>query len=97
LRIKKGTRRKQLTVAPILGLFGSREAKGDIMSDDQQVSTRQAYRAMLIFLERTYDLTRSDDLAGLLGGWQLKVDGETMDPAAWGDWLAAVHSVMNSE
>ena len=57
---------------------------------DDGMSMEDAYRAMLVFLEQAYELTRSEDLAGLLGGWQLTVDGGTMDPAAWQDWVKAV-------
>ena len=61
------------------------------MNEEQvNLSARQAYGAMLIFLKRAYGMTHSDDLAGLLGGWQFSSDGGTMDPAAWNDWLAAV-------
>jgi len=48
---------------------------------------------MLEFLDELYRLTKSDDLGGLLGGFQLTKDGGTMDPAAWSDWLKAVQRV----
>lgn len=48
---------------------------------------------MLAFLDELYQLTKSDDLGGFLGGFQLTKDGGTMDPAAWGDWLEAIRRV----
>ncbi len=58
------------------------------------VTLKQAYEIMLVFLERTYEQTRSDDLAGLLGGFSLLPDGDTADPAAWEDWLDAASVVL---
>lgn len=55
-----------------------------------QLSTRDAYRAMLRFLESYYERTGSDELGALLGGLTIDEDGQPMDPAAWTDWLAAV-------
>ena len=50
----------------------------------------QAYRAMLRFLEDVQSRFGSDDLAALLGGFSLRPDGTTMDPAAAADWRDAV-------
>lgn len=66
---------------------------GDGMEDHLTISVKDAYRAMLAFLDGAYERTQSDDLAGLLGDWQLTTEGGTMDPAAWGDWLAAIERV----
>jgi hypothetical protein len=55
----------------------------------------EAYEAMLAFLERLQQMTGSDDLAVFLGGFQLREDGGTMDPAAWKDWLDAVAKVQS--
>lgn len=55
-----------------------------------QLSVSDGYRAMFRFLEAEYDRTGSDELGALLGGMALDEDGQSMDPAAWADWLAAV-------
>lgn len=47
----------------------------------------QAYNAMQFFLENYYTKTQSDDLGSLLSGMQLFSEGETFDPAMWGEWL----------
>jgi len=62
------------------------------MSD--QISTRDAYRAMFRFLEAYYHRTGSDELGALLGDLAIDEDGQPMDPAAWTDWLAAVNAVI---
>jgi hypothetical protein len=59
----------------------------------KELSVYDAYRAMLLFLEREYGLTHSDDLGGLLGSLQILDDGKPADPAAWSDWLEAVRQV----
>jgi hypothetical protein len=61
------------------------------MSDN--LSPRDAYRAMLRFLEGYYERTSSDELGALLGGLVIDEDGQPMDPAAWTDWIAAIHDV----
>jgi len=56
------------------------------MSDEQQLSMHQAYRAMLAFLERAYELTHSDGLAGLPGGstaMRLASSSGTGDQVRW--------------
>lgn len=60
------------------------------MSPDDQITVRQAYAAMYQYLKKVYDLTGSDDLAGLLGSMSLLPDGQPADPGAWSDWLRAV-------
>jgi len=55
------------------------------------VTSEEAYRAMLAFLEATWERSgRGDELGALLGSLALDADGRPMDPAAWTDWLAAI-------
>lgn len=57
------------------------------------LEVRDAYRAMLFFLENYYRRVPSDEIGALLGGLSLADDGDPMDPAAWSDWLEAVQAV----
>jgi hypothetical protein len=58
------------------------------------LSPEQAFRAMLLFLNEYYGRTQGTaELGEVLGDIQLDAAGSTMDPAAWGDWLAAVDAV----
>jgi hypothetical protein len=60
----------------------------------QQLSPEQAFKAMSVFLERYYERTgRQPELGILLGDLQIAGDGAPFDPAAWGDWLAAIDEV----
>jgi hypothetical protein len=54
------------------------------------LTVEQAYRAMLLFLERECVLTESSDLADLLSGYHIDSHGHTGDPAVWDEWLNAV-------
>ena len=54
------------------------------------LTVEQAYRAMLLFLEKEYTLTESSDLADLLSGYQMDSHGQTEDPAIWNEWMEAV-------
>ena len=52
-----------------------------------------AYRAMFHFLEHQYTLTKSDELAMLLGSMDCQVwsnSSTPADPTMWDDWLVAV-------
>jgi hypothetical protein len=58
----------------------------------QVLTPEQAFHAMSIYLQRYHDRTSGkSDLAALLGDIQINAnDGRPFDPAAWGDWLAAI-------
>jgi hypothetical protein len=62
----------------------------------EQLTIRQAFETMVLFLEGVYSRTGSDDLGSLLGDLQMLDDGTTADPAAWQDWLKSVRSVLAS-
>lgn len=61
-----------------------------------KLSARDAYRAMFLFLETYYDRSGSGELGDPLSGMAINEDGQPMDPAAWGDWLAADSAVIES-
>jgi len=54
------------------------------------MTIKEAYIAMQYFLEQFYERTGSDDVGGLLGDMTLIDDKQTMDSAAWNDWINAV-------
>ncbi|MBN9359557.1 hypothetical protein [Herbaspirillum huttiense] len=60
--------------------------------DEVELTAKQAYRAMLNFLEQEYERTKSDDIAGLLSSlsWEITSDAGPADPGAWQDWMDAV-------
>jgi hypothetical protein len=55
-----------------------------------ELTTHQAFQAMVIFLEKFYDRTQSNDVGGLLGDLMIRPDGSTADPAAWQDWIDSI-------
>jgi hypothetical protein len=58
-----------------------------------RLNERESYAAMVIFLEKYYELTNSSDVGALLGSMQLLEDGTPADAALWSDWLQAIQSV----
>jgi hypothetical protein len=60
------------------------------MKPTDQITVREAYTAMYLYLERVYGFTGSDDVGGLLGSLSLLPDGQPADPAAWTEWTRAV-------
>jgi hypothetical protein len=59
------------------------------------MTSEQAFQAMVLFLERHYERTKSDDIGALLGDLQLLEDGDTADPAALSEWTECVHAARN--
>jgi len=54
------------------------------------LTLKEAYAAMYVFLEKRYNQTKSDDIGGMLGDMSFLQDGSTADPATWGDWLKSI-------
>ena len=67
------------------------------MMQKKMLSPEQAFRAMFIFLKEYYDRTGgTSELGAVLSDIQtnLWADGRPADPAAWGDWLAAIEAAL---
>ncbi len=62
----------------------------------EKLTEKQAFTAMIYFLDQYYQQTQADDLGALLGSLQLLSDGMPIDPALWDDWLMAVEKVLSS-
>jgi hypothetical protein len=55
------------------------------------LTVEEAFKAMVIFLERYYNETHSDDIGSLLSDLILLDDKQkAADPAAWTDWMRAI-------
>ena len=61
-----------------------------------QLTRKQAFEAMVLYLEEFYNRTLSDDVGALLGQLILLEDGSTADPAAWYDWVECVEKVLSN-
>jgi hypothetical protein len=49
------------------------------------LTSKQAYAAIVLFLEGHLARTGSEDISGLLGDMAMRPDGTTADAAAWDD------------
>lgn len=67
--------------------------------EEIKLTIEQAYRAMFYFLENEYNITRSDEIGGMLGSlsWNIWSNGGTGDPAAWKEWQDAVRKALATE
>ena len=63
---------------------------------EEKISIREGFDAMRMFLEEFYNQTQSDDVGSLLGDLQFSSDNNTMDPAAWHDWVECVKKAKKS-
>ena len=65
---------------------------------DDTVSLRTAFIIMQRYLEFYWEQTgKSGEIGSLLGDIQMLQDGETTDPAALRDWLAAAERVLSGK
>ena len=60
----------------------------------EKLTERQAFVAMIEFLDNYYQQTQSDDIGALLGSLQLLEDGKLADPAMWNDWSECVKKTL---
>lgn len=60
------------------------------------MTEKEAYDAMVRFLDQVYERTKSDELGGLLGSMTPLEDGDPADPALKNDWNEAVKAVLES-
>jgi hypothetical protein len=72
--------------------YGERDG---IMHNTDAMTSRAAYIAMVVFLDKYYQSTHSDDVGNLLGGMSLLPDGSTADPACWAEWMECVQKVLS--
>jgi hypothetical protein len=62
----------------------------------EMLTIHQAYAAMLLFLQRYYNNTQSEDVAILISGMYLIDEGSTADPGSWFEWMEDVETVMRA-
>lgn len=61
----------------------------------KELTKKEAYLAMCIFLERYWERTgKGDELGALLGQLPFVRDEVTADPASWNDWLDSVAQIL---
>lgn len=67
----------------------------DAKKEERMLNEKDAYKAMIIFLEKFYSISKSDDIGGLLGSMMLLKDEKPADSALWEDWLEAVQRIID--
>lgn len=55
-----------------------------------KLTEKEAFDTMMVFLEKFYESTKSNDVGVLLGSMIVLEDGGTADPTVWGEWLESV-------
>ena len=63
----------------------------------ENLSIKQAYLAMIAFLEASYKRISSDEFSGYLRGMKLLENAKTSDPLMWNKWLEAVNAVFGDK
>ena len=58
-----------------------------------KLTEKQAYLALIEFLDYYYEQTQADEIGELLGSLQLLEDGKPADPAIWEDWLKSIEKI----
>lgn len=62
----------------------------------KKLTEKQAFMAMISFLDQYYEQTKSDDVAALLGSLQLLSDEMPADSAMYDDWLLSVEKTLST-
>ena len=60
------------------------------------LTEKQAFPAMVLFLEEFYHRTNSDEIGGLLSDLLMSEEGITADRAAWEDWENCIQPILKS-
>jgi hypothetical protein len=66
-------------------------------SQAHALTSDQAYIAMFTFLEKQWELSRSEELGALLGSLSLLSDGTPADPALGTDWATSVAAALKGD
>ena len=61
------------------------------------LTEKEAYNAMYQYLVKVQEMTKSDDLGGLLGSMSTLPDGGTADPAVWQEWLECINNAKKGQ
>jgi hypothetical protein len=65
---------------------------------EQFLTYKEAFSAMIKFLDELQKRTNSDDLAEFLGSMEInRSDGMPMDIAFWNDWIEAIGKVRGTQ
>lgn len=59
------------------------------------IDIKEAFDLMIIYLDKYYERTNSNDIGGLLGDAMILEDGTTADSAMMDDWLLSVKKNTN--
>lgn len=62
-----------------------------------ELTKKEAYQAMFIFLDNFYSSTNSDELGWMLGSMSFLEDGGTADPAMWDIWLESIEKMKSAD
>lgn len=68
-----------------------------IATHTDSIDHKIAYMAMYKFLDDYYQLTKSEDIGGLLGSMSLIEDGNPADSAIWEEWLSAIDAAIHGQ
>ena len=61
------------------------------------LTEKQAFPAMVLFLEDFYHWTNSDDIGRLLSDLLMSEEGITAAPAAWEDWQNCIQQILETQ
>jgi hypothetical protein len=62
-----------------------------------QLSEREAFQAMVLFVNRYAYAAEGNDIVGLMSESFIESDGGPTDPALWDEWLDCVRQVKTDQ
>ncbi len=60
------------------------------MKNKKIITTKKGYEALFYFIEKFYEMTKSDALGEILSGMEYLEDGKSAEPLLWDYWLEAI-------
>jgi len=68
-----------------------------VTSKDKKVTVDQAFRGMILYLDKYYEIFKSDVLADILSALHVCSDGKTVDPAAGAEWIDCLQQAISDD
>jgi len=62
-----------------------------------KLTEKEAYQAMIIFLNHFYTATNSDEFGWMLSSMSFLEDGSTADSAMWEIWLESIDKMKQAD
>ena len=68
-----------------------------VTNKNEKITIDQAFRGMILYLDKYYEIFKSETLADILSSLQVCSDGKTVDPAAGTEWIECLQKAISDD